>query len=92
MDRWTMEELQRTDNIDFAISILNERRAKLTPYSPLGMKLAEAAHTLAEIKQERDRYMERVAEITADEQPEADGELTNSVYDEDHTQGGEQDE
>ena len=54
MDRWTMEDLERTDDIDFAIAILNERRAKLTPYSPLGTKLTETVHTLNTIKEERD--------------------------------------
>lgn len=43
MDRWTMRELKETDDITFAIQILYERRKGLTPYSPLGMKLAEAA-------------------------------------------------
>ena len=52
MDRWTMRELKETDDITFAICILNERRRGLTPYSPLGMKLSEAAHTLSEIKAE----------------------------------------
>lgn len=65
MDRWTMEDLERTDDIDFAIAILNERRAKLTPYSPLGTKLTETVHTLNTIKEERDKYIAKLAEATA---------------------------
>lgn len=61
MDRWTMRELKETDDITFAICILNERRRTLTPYSPLGMKLAEAAHTLANIKAEKDSYLARIS-------------------------------
>ena len=68
MDRWTMEDLERTDDIDFAIAILNERRAKLTPYSPLGTKLTETVHTLNTIKEERDKYIAKVAEATAQAQ------------------------
>lgn len=57
MDRWTIKELRSTSNINFAISILNERRYKITPYSPLGMKLAEAAHTLCKIEEmQKNRY------------------------------------
>lgn len=67
MDRWTMRELKETDDIDFAIAILNERRRGLTPYSPLGMKLAEAAHTLATIKNEKDRYLARISGVSCDD-------------------------
>lgn len=63
MDRWTMRELKDTDDITFAIQILYERRRGLTPYSQLGMKLAEAARTLSEIKAERDRYHERLCAV-----------------------------
>ncbi|MCD8239379.1 MAG: hypothetical protein LUC92_08605 [Clostridiales bacterium] len=54
MDRWTMRELKETDDISFAICILNERKKGLTPYSPLGVKIGEAVKTLSEIKQETD--------------------------------------
>lgn len=59
MDRWTMQELEQTDDLDFSICILNERRAKITPYSPLGIKLSKAVHTLHNIKEERDKYIPR---------------------------------
>lgn len=55
MDRWTMKELKETDDIDFAICILNERRNTITPYSPLGIKLSNAVHTLSELKTEHNR-------------------------------------
>lgn len=85
MDRWTMRELKETDDITFAIQILHERRRGLTPYSPLGMKLSEAAHTLSEIKREKDRYLERVSAVcttpeAADEQ-EDDTEVLEGVTD-----------
>lgn len=40
MDRWTNEQLKNITDIDFAITILNERKNKLSnPYSPLYNKL-----------------------------------------------------
>lgn len=85
MDRWTMRELKDTDDITFAIQILYERRRGLTPYSPLGMKLSEAAHTLADIKVERDRYLERLAAVSnppeAAYAQETDAEVLEDVTD-----------
>lgn len=85
MDRWTMRELKETDDITFAIQILRERRRGLTPYSPLGMKLVEAVHTLSEIKKEKDRYLERVSAVcTAPEAAdglEDDAEVLENVTD-----------
>lgn len=85
MDRWTMRELKETDDITFAIQILYERRKGLTPYSPLGMKLAEAAHTLSEIKAERDRYLERLSAVCAPseaaDEKENDAEVLEDVTD-----------
>lgn len=78
MDRWTMKELKETDDITFAICILNEHRRTLTPYSPLGMKLAEAAHTLANIKAEKDRYLAR---ISAADGQENEAEVLEDVTD-----------
>lgn len=84
MDRWTMRELKETDDITFAIQILYERRKGLTPYSPLGMKLSEAAHTLSEIKAERDRYLERLSAVCATQEA-ADGQETEAEVLEDIT-------
>lgn len=85
MDRWTMRELKETDDITFAICILNERRRGLTPYSPLGMKLSEAAHTLSEIKAEHDRYLERISAVCATPEAadgqESDAEVLEDVTD-----------
>lgn len=85
MDRWTMRELKETDDITFAIQILHERRRGLTPYSPLGMKLSEAAHTLSEIKREKDRYLERVSAVCepseATDGQENDEEVLEDVTD-----------
>lgn len=61
MDRWTMQELKETDDITFAILILQERGRYLSPYSPLRMKLAAAAHTLSKIREEKDSFFARVA-------------------------------
>lgn len=56
MYRWTMKQLEETDDITFAIAILNERReGTICRYSPLSVKLSEAAHTLALLKEQQDR-------------------------------------
>lgn len=60
MDRWTMDELERTDDLTFAISILDERRSRLNRYSPLSLKIQAAQSTLRRIKDEQDRFMERI--------------------------------
>lgn len=62
-DRWTLEELENTDNITFAACILNERRNKLSPYSPLAAKLKAAEKELDAIKEAKDRYIREVIEI-----------------------------
>lgn len=46
MDRWTIKEINETDDFRFAAAILVERRSKITPYSPLGQKLDHAIRTL----------------------------------------------
>nr|DAL85249.1 MAG TPA: hypothetical protein [Caudoviricetes sp.] len=47
MSRWTIEQLKKIDDLEFAVSILNERRNELTNiYSPLSEKLARAARVL----------------------------------------------
>ena len=57
MEKWTIELLKNTDNIDFAICILNERKNKLTNiYSPLSKKISQSIALLqllesAEIKE-----------------------------------------
>lgn len=63
MERWTMKELKNTDDITFAVCILNERKKTLNPYSPLAKKLEEAAKTLSEIKAEKDRYIARISDL-----------------------------
>lgn len=70
MDRWTMEELESTDDITFAISILNQRRNGLNPYSPLSMKLSRSISTLENIKAEKDRFIARIS--TPAEEPETE--------------------
>lgn len=67
MDRWTMQELKETDDITFAICILDERRKGLTPYSPLGMKLKEAAITLSRIKDETEKYRAAIHKVCRNE-------------------------
>lgn len=49
MDRWKMSKLKEISSVDFAIAILRERREKITPYSPLGVKIAEAQMDLAKM-------------------------------------------
>lgn len=64
MNRWTMDDLKRIDDLDFAVCILTERRNGLNAYSPLATKLAEAVRTIQDIKCERDRYIAKVVEAT----------------------------
>jgi hypothetical protein len=53
MDRWTMQQLKDTDDLTFAIAILNERRNKLNPYSPLAEKLKATVRTIEKIKESK---------------------------------------
>ena len=53
MARWTIKELENIGDIDFAISILNERKVKLNPLSPLCSKLSSAAVTLEKLRDEK---------------------------------------
>lgn len=46
MERWTTKTLDGTDDLLFAVSILNERANKLNPHAPLCKKLKSAAHTI----------------------------------------------
>ncbi len=62
MNRWTMRDLEKTDDLDFAVCILNERKADLNAYSPLSVKLSRAISTIQSIKAERDKYMARLVE------------------------------
>ncbi len=49
-NRWTIEELKRTDDLMFAMCILSERREKLNQEAPLAKKIAKAYHTLSAIR------------------------------------------
>lgn len=46
MDRWTNKALSETDDITFAIEILDERARKVCPYSPLALKIKQTQATL----------------------------------------------
>lgn len=61
MDRWTQAELKSTDNISFAIQILYERRKGLNPYAPLYQKISEAVSELADIREEKQKFIAGVA-------------------------------
>lgn len=52
MDRWTKKQLENINDLDFAICILTERRNKVSPYSPFGLKLDQARCTLNKMKNE----------------------------------------
>lgn len=49
-NRWTIEELKRTDDLMFAMCILSERREKLNQEAPLAKKIAKAYHTLSAMR------------------------------------------
>lgn len=53
MNRWTMKELEKTDNITFAMCILSERRSLLNQEAPLAKKLQSAYHTLEELRSQK---------------------------------------
>ena len=59
-DRWTQEELERTDDIDFAISVLEDRAAGLRRMSPLAQKIRETVGYLAHVKREKEKYLRRI--------------------------------
>ena len=80
MDRWTMYDLERTDDLTFAISILNQRKNNLNPYSPLANKLAQSIHTIEEIKAERDRFIERISQRAAPEEQADTSSMTEEEY------------
>lgn len=85
MERWTQEELEKTDNLTFAIAILNERRNRLNPYSPLSVKLAAAAKELEEIKDEKLRFLSRICSKGAgarkeEKAPRYTVELTSDAF------------
>ena len=47
MSDWTIKKLNEISDIDFAITILNERRNRLTNmYSPLSQKIGRVINTL----------------------------------------------
>lgn len=50
MKIWTMEKLNSTDDLSFAIQVLQDRGKGLDRYSPLSRKLSETADTLAKIR------------------------------------------
>ena len=51
MDRWKIDELKNIGDIDFAIAILDERKRKVSPYSPLAVKISQAQRTLRNLKE-----------------------------------------
>lgn len=53
MARWTIKELENISDIDFAIAILNERKAGLNHYAPLANKINKVIGTLTQIKNEK---------------------------------------
>ena len=50
MNKWTINELNKTDDITFAMSILSERRAELNPNAPLAQKIVSTLITLEKIR------------------------------------------
>lgn len=67
MDRWTQEELKNTDDISFAIQILYERRKSLNPYAPLYSKISQVVNTLAMIREEKEKFIAKIAQEQKDE-------------------------
>ena len=70
MERWTIEKLKNTDDLLFAIEILYERRANLNPYAPLYGKISQAVLTLMKIRDEKEKFIARIAKETREAQNE----------------------
>ena len=64
MEIWTMKQMDKMSELDFAIAILNERRNKLTNiYSPLSVKigktvkyLEQLSETIKEVRETAETY------------------------------------
>ena len=54
MERWTIEQLKDTSDLDFAISILRERKYRLNYYSPLCKKINKSIETLELLKAKKE--------------------------------------
>jgi hypothetical protein len=48
-NRWIKKQLEETDDLTFAMSILSERGSRLNPNTPLGKKLKRAQGVLEEL-------------------------------------------
>lgn len=68
MQRWTMKELEKMSELDFAIAMLNERERGLNAYAPLGVKIAKTVKYL----QQLDKTINEVRE-TAETYASIDG-------------------
>lgn len=65
MSRWTKKQLEKLDNITFAIAILNERRLLTTnSYSLLNQKINKAIAELEEIKKRNYSKCEKIRKAT----------------------------
>lgn len=80
MDRWTIKQLNSMGDLEFAAAILNERRNKVTPYSPLGIKLASAARTLLDLAALK-RPQALVVEVPEGMTPQEREELADALHD-----------
>lgn len=80
MDRWTMEELDRTDNLEFAAAILQERKNRLNPYSSLSMKLGAAIKEIMRIRAEKEKFISRIV-VPADSAYTEEAENSNADVD-----------
>ena len=76
MDRWTQDELKNTDDLSFAIQILYERRKSLNPYAPLYSKISQVVNTLAMIREEKEKFIAKIAQGAA-EKPKERQEAAN---------------
>ena len=65
-DTWTMEQLKSTDDIYFAIAVLNERANKLNPYAPLSKKISRATKTLEHIKTKLEKKCDMCGKMKID--------------------------
>ncbi len=63
-NRWTIKQINETDDLTFAMCILSERREMLNQEAPLAKKLRSAYHTLDSLRNRRSIMAEKKAAMT----------------------------
>ncbi len=54
MRKWKNSDLEEVDDLQFAILVLSEKKAKLNPLAPLAVKLSNTIQTLEKLREENE--------------------------------------